>query len=58
MGEKEDKRGLCEKMPSMRDQIEETLQAAFSPSELSVQDVSESHRGHAGFQEGLSLIHI
>lgn len=33
-------------------EIEQRLQMAFSPSELEVVDDSESHRGHAGFQEG------
>lgn len=33
-------------------EIEERLQAAFAPRELQVVDDSESHRGHAGFQEG------
>ncbi|MEM7520056.1 MAG: BolA family protein [Pseudomonadota bacterium] len=32
--------------------IEQKLAAAFSPRELVVVDDSESHRGHAGFQEG------
>lgn len=34
------------------EEIENRLRAAFSPSVLSVVDDSESHRGHAGFQEG------
>ena len=34
------------------DEITQKLEAAFSPRELEVTDVSESHRGHAGFQEG------
>ena len=33
-------------------QITERLTAAFQPTELVVTDESESHRGHAGFQEG------
>lgn len=33
-------------------EIEERLRRAFSPSALEVVDDSESHRGHAGFQEG------
>ena len=33
-------------------EIEEKLISAFSPRELVVHDDSESHRGHAGFQEG------
>jgi len=32
--------------------IEEKLREAFDPTELSVIDDSESHRGHAGYQEG------
>ncbi|MCR9125242.1 MAG: BolA family transcriptional regulator [Rhodobacteraceae bacterium] len=34
------------------EQIEQRLRAAFAPRELQVVDDSESHRGHAGFQEG------
>jgi BolA protein len=37
---------------SMTDQIREKLQAAFAPAHLEVIDDSESHRGHAGYQEG------
>lgn len=37
---------------SIADEIREKLQAVFDPSELEVVDDSESHRGHAGFQEG------
>ena len=33
-------------------EIEDRLRAAFSPTALDVVDDSESHRGHAGFQEG------
>ncbi|WP_298297369.1 BolA family transcriptional regulator [uncultured Litoreibacter sp.] len=33
-------------------EIEQKLAAAFRPSVLEVVDDSESHRGHAGFQEG------
>ncbi|NNE52674.1 MAG: BolA family transcriptional regulator [Sulfitobacter sp.] len=33
-------------------EIEARLQAALNPRELEVVDDSESHRGHAGFQEG------
>lgn len=33
-------------------EIETRLREAFAPSELQVIDDSESHRGHAGFQEG------
>lgn len=32
--------------------IENKLQAAFSPSELNVQDQSHLHAGHAGAREG------
>jgi BolA protein len=34
------------------EEIENRLRDAFDPSALSVVDDSESHRGHAGFQEG------
>ncbi|MFY0690881.1 MAG: BolA family transcriptional regulator [Paracoccaceae bacterium] len=37
---------------SMTEQITAKLEAAFSPRVLTVVDDSESHRGHAGFQEG------
>ncbi|UAB88984.1 BolA family transcriptional regulator [Ruegeria sp. SCSIO 43209] len=37
---------------SVTDEIRERLQAAFNPRELEVVDDSESHRGHAGYQEG------
>jgi len=37
---------------SVKDEIHERLSAAFHPTELVVVDDSESHRGHAGFQEG------
>ncbi len=33
-------------------EIQEKLEQALSPTELMVVDDSESHRGHAGFQEG------
>lgn len=36
----------------VKDEIYERLSAAFEPSELLVVDDSESHRGHAGFQDG------
>ncbi len=39
-------------MVGMKDKIEVALKDAFAPTHLNVQDVSESHRGHAGFQEG------
>ncbi len=38
---------------SKRQQIEDALQAAFLPSALEVVDDTESHRGHAGFTEGV-----
>jgi len=34
------------------DQIAGKLRAAFAPERLEVIDESESHRGHAGWQEG------
>ncbi|UZD91837.1 BolA family protein [Cognatishimia activa] len=37
---------------SVKDEIYERLSAAFNPSALEVVDDSESHRGHAGYQEG------
>lgn len=37
---------------SVAQEIESKLQSAFAPAELVVVDDSESHRGHAGFQEG------
>jgi BolA protein len=37
---------------TVRDEIETALRAAFTPSRLEVADVSEDHRGHAGFREG------
>jgi BolA protein len=37
---------------SKQQQIETRLRAAFTPRVLEVVDDSESHRGHAGFQEG------
>lgn len=36
----------------VRQEIHEKLEAAFAPSVLEVVDDSESHRGHAGYQEG------
>ena len=32
--------------------IEQKLKKEFSPIKLIIQDVSEMHRGHAGFKEG------
>ena len=37
---------------TVRDQIEAKLRAAFAVTDLEVVDDSESHRGHAGHQEG------
>lgn len=36
----------------VKDEIHERLTAAFAPRELDVVDDSESHRGHAGYQDG------
>lgn len=43
---------MSESGERISDQIEQKLRQAFDPHELSVIDDSESHRGHAGFQEG------
>ena len=37
---------------SKAQEIEDRLRSAFTPSELAVEDDSESHRGHGGYQEG------
>ena len=34
------------------EEIRTRLDAAFAPTELVVEDESERHRGHAGYQEG------
>ena len=34
------------------DEIREKLEAAFVPHRLEIEDESERHRGHAGYQEG------
>ncbi len=34
------------------EEIRTSLQAAFAPETLEVVDESESHRGHAGYQDG------
>ena len=34
------------------DRMYKALEASFKGSEISVVDDSESHRGHAGFEEG------
>jgi BolA protein len=43
---------MSNKAPKIADIIAAKLTEAFEPAELSVVDDSESHRGHAGFQEG------
>jgi len=37
---------------SVAEQIRQSLEAAFSPTELVIQDDSEAHRGHSGYSEG------
>lgn len=37
---------------AVAEEMKTLLEAAFAPRELVVEDVSEAHRGHAGFQEG------
>jgi len=37
---------------SVTEEIRSRLEGAFSPRALSVEDESERHRGHAGYQEG------
>jgi BolA protein len=37
---------------AVKDEIEQALRASFAIEKLVVEDVSEAHRGHAGFQEG------
>ncbi len=37
---------------SVSEEIKVRLQAAFQPETLKIVDDSESHRGHAGFQDG------
>lgn len=34
------------------DEIKSNLELEFSPTHLEVEDQSEAHRGHSGFQEG------
>ncbi|MCL4153246.1 UNVERIFIED_CONTAM: hypothetical protein GTU68_020176 [Idotea baltica] len=36
----------------VKDEIEQALRISFAVKKLVVEDVSEAHRGHAGFQEG------
>lgn len=43
---------MSESGERVADQIEAKLRQAFDPKSLSVVDDSESHRGHAGYQEG------
>lgn len=38
---------------SKRQDIDDSLREAFAPRELEVVDDTESHRGHAGFTEGV-----
>lgn len=37
---------------TVTEEIKTRLEATFSPSALEVVDDSESHRGHAGYQDG------
>jgi BolA protein len=37
---------------SLAEEMEDRLQAAFSPLSLEIIDESEEHRGHSGYQEG------
>lgn len=37
---------------SVRQEIHDKLNTSFTPNKLEVIDDSESHRGHAGYQEG------
>ena len=37
---------------SLSEEMRTRLEAAFAPSVLEIVDDSESHRGHAGFQDG------
>ncbi|MGI9395414.1 MAG: BolA family protein [Boseongicola sp.] len=37
---------------SIADEMRKRLEAAFAPELLEIEDESESHRGHAGYQEG------
>ena len=37
---------------SIRQEIHDKLNTSFAPNRLEVVDDSESHRGHAGYQEG------
>ncbi|MEP1766379.1 MAG: BolA family protein [Sulfitobacter sp.] len=37
---------------AVSDEIDQALRSTFSVEHLEVKDVSEAHRGHAGYQEG------
>lgn len=37
---------------SVVEEIRRSLDSAFAPSALTVEDDSEAHRGHSGYQEG------
>ena len=37
---------------SVTEEIRTRLETAFSPEALEIEDESERHRGHAGYQEG------
>ena len=37
---------------TVTEEIRARLTAAFAPAELEIVDVSERHRGHAGYREG------
>ena len=37
---------------AVSDEMRERLENALAPKRLEIRDDSESHRGHAGFQEG------
>ncbi|KEJ89374.1 BolA family protein [Sulfitobacter donghicola] len=37
---------------AIKEEIEKALETAFAIERLTVEDVSEAHRGHAGFREG------
>ncbi|MGR3342870.1 MAG: BolA family protein [Paracoccaceae bacterium] len=37
---------------SVSDEIRARLEAAFAPHKLVIEDESERHRGHAGYQDG------
>ncbi|WP_374763058.1 BolA family protein [Yunchengibacter salinarum] len=39
-------------MTRMKARMEEKLKKRFDPVELTVDDVSEQHRGHAGYRDG------